>query len=508
MSGEIYSYVVDKINHIKTSQSIEDMDEVGLLYYLSIDAFFDAFYFPILSSHQKEYYGEVNTPLALADELASFLDVAQYAKCPPPTIADSGAGLGYITAVLAKKLHGFLTGNRENWISILKKITLVEINEENCDILRLFFGRHPTIVRGDYLNYLPSLDAQTNGEKYDVVIGNPPFNINGSIKVPTNNARSKKEDGRTIWREFVYHSLNYVVKDNGVLCYFMPSIWLKSDDNSGLFDYLLRENKLLKAKCYSNTGTNSLFKGHAQTHCGCFLIQKGGTTDDFDHYSHYLKAFSRCALSERGPVKSICVLDSTIERKIVTTLKMEFNTHGLEYTAVPFSKTSTPSNKLLISATQSDACQFKNIRTCVFSKGSDNKYGFPLLHYEYSDGECAFYGASKIVMPHGMYGMPMLDQKGEYGISRRDKYVILSENVRDMEHVAWFLSTPLAGFMFENYKYRMCFLEKAGFEWLADISLLAEHGFPYKDTEALYAWFKLTKDEIEYIRTFERKQLM
>lgn len=510
MTGDIYKCVLDKVKSIKKSNNITDVDEVGLLYYLSIDAFFDDFYFPILSSHQKEYYGEVNTPLILADELVAFLNLQQYTD-NLPAIADSGAGMGYISAVLVKRLFNVVnphshsqtqTDGRQRWISILKNITLIEINEDNCAILKLFFGRHATIVCGDYLNYFPSLDMNKNGEKYDIVIGNPPFNINGSIKVPTNSSRSKKEDGKTIWREFVYHSLNYVLKPGGLLCYFMPSLWLKSDDKSGLFNYILRENKLLRVKCYSNTESNSLFKGHAQTHCGCFLIKTGGITDEFEHYSHYLKQFSRCALSKRGTVKSICVLDSTIERKIINKLEEEFIHHGLEYKTLTFNKTSTLSKKILISPTQNDVCKFKNIQTCVFSKCSNSKYGNPILKYEYSDCGCAFYGDAKIILPHGMYGIPFIDKNGEYGISRRDKYVILSDSVQDMECVAWFLSTPLANFMFENYKYRMCFLEKAGFEWLCDISLLVEHGFPYKNIDAMYKWFNLTEDDIEYINRF------
>jgi hypothetical protein len=288
----------------------------------------------------------------------------------------------------------------------------------------------------------------------------------------------------------------------------MPNTWLKSDDKSGLFNFITRENKLLKLKCYDNTTTNSIFKGHAQTHCGCFLIEKGGKTTDFDHFSYYLNAFSRCSLLERGNVKSICVLDTIIERKIINKLKDVFERHNIDFTPLLFHKTSTLSKKISISTNYTDIFSFKNVYTCVFYKNHTKKYDMPYIKYEYSDLECPYYGKPKIILLHGMYGIPFIDKAGDYGISRRDKYVILSENVENMECVAWFLSSPIALFMFENYKYRMCFLEKAGFEWLVDVSLLMRHGFPYKDADLLFQWFEFNKNERDYIMKFERKQLI
>jgi hypothetical protein len=201
MACDPYSLFYTKINDIIEKRHIDNttIDELGLLYFLTIDEFFNTFYFPVLSLHQKEYYGEVNTPNLLADELLSFLDLTVNTTLNLPTFLDSGAGLGYISAVLVKTLFNIYNNNvaqpqpelikREHWLAILKHITLVEINTENIQLLKLFFGQHCTIFNGDYLNYFPSL--QETG-KYDIVIGNPPFNINGTIKVPTNNTKSKK----------------------------------------------------------------------------------------------------------------------------------------------------------------------------------------------------------------------------------------------------------------------------------------------------------------------------
>ena len=39
--------------------------------------------------------------------------------------------------------------------------------------------------------------------KFDIIIGNPPYNTNGTKKVPTNNTSAKKSDGQTIWCNIV-----------------------------------------------------------------------------------------------------------------------------------------------------------------------------------------------------------------------------------------------------------------------------------------------------------------
>jgi hypothetical protein len=73
--------------------------------------------------------------------------------------------------------------------------------------------------------------------------------------------------------------------------------------------------------------------------------------------------------------------------------------------------------------------------------------------------------------------------------------------------MVWFLKTPLVSFMFENYKYRMRFIEKASFEWLIDISLFINIGFPLYGIDNLYKWFDFDENEINYITQFEKLQL-
>ena len=99
-------------------------------------------------------------------------------------------------------------------------IYMIEINNEYINELYTIFGENCNIINDNFFNY--------NNMKFDIIIQNPPFNINNNIKVPTNKIKEKITDGRTIWREFIIHSLNNL-KNKGWMCFISPSIWMKRD---------------------------------------------------------------------------------------------------------------------------------------------------------------------------------------------------------------------------------------------------------------------------------------
>ena len=65
---------------------------------------------------------------------------------------------------------------RHNHI-ITKMMYMIEINPEHIPVLKTLFGEKANINCNNFL--------ETTGS-YDMIIGNPPFNCNGLVKVPTN----------------------------------------------------------------------------------------------------------------------------------------------------------------------------------------------------------------------------------------------------------------------------------------------------------------------------------
>ncbi len=91
----------------------------------------------------------------------------------------------------------------------------------------------------------------------------------GQIKVPTSNS-NKKNDGTIIWPDFIVKSISLLKPETGMLCVFIPSIWLKPDKKM-MYDYLL-QYKIEWLNCFTNTSTNQIFKGKAQTPSCFFFI--------------------------------------------------------------------------------------------------------------------------------------------------------------------------------------------------------------------------------------------
>ena len=104
-----------------------------------------------------------------------------------------------------------------------------------------------------------------------------------------------------------------------------------------------------------------------------------------------------------------------------------------------------------------------------------------------------------------MYGFPTIDKGGLYGISNRDKYVILRDDTEDLLKLQKFFSTKTALYLFESTRYRMKYLEKYIFELIPDITKL--NNFPEEINDYTIAtYFGLTNEEINAINSLHKKE--
>ncbi len=151
-----------------------------------------------------------------------------------------------------ESLQVFFPNKQERQQHILENmIYVIEINDEHVPFLQKNFKN---VIHQDYLTY--------QSIHFNVIFGNPPFNCNGLLKVPTNQILSKKQDGKAVWKDFVYHSLS-LLEPKGFLCLITPTLWMKPTKDkihNTLYSYAL-----LKVKCFTNTETNKCFENEAQT---------------------------------------------------------------------------------------------------------------------------------------------------------------------------------------------------------------------------------------------------
>lgn len=194
---------------------------------------------------QKEEKGEVFTPIELIEEMLSHLPKSVWSN-PDLKWLDPANGIGNFPVVVFYKLDEGLktwepTENKRRKHIIENMLYMLEIQSNNNRVARNIFKKlcdkcEPNILTTDSLK-ITAEQLTKNGfpYKYDVIIGNPPFNAGGILK-----------GGGTLWPLFVKKAFE-LVDNNGYICFVHPPGWRKfydseDRDNQGKLWYTIKEN--------------------------------------------------------------------------------------------------------------------------------------------------------------------------------------------------------------------------------------------------------------------------
>ena len=441
----------------------------------------------------KTTYGEVITPPEFARNMLLETLSSSLFKDPALKWLDIGAGRGCFGVALRRILNDTLAdaipdaAARDRHI-ITRMLHMVEINPDNVtDYLRPLFGLDANIHQADYLTWDPPPALH-----YDVVIGNPPFNCDGAIKVPTNSATDKRDDGRTVWPHFVRKTLALMRRceqgKSATMCILIPSIWMKPADKSGIFDELVTSEfgTVSRLRCFTSLESNRIFRsgGGAQTPC-CYFAY---THDRTNSNTKCIELRDNNADTGHTPYsvippRPIPLCGASIINKLLALMS---RTTGQQHVRVL--KTNMPGKGVTLSPGAAATAEHTHpcIHSCtiraICAVDDNDAKKLPQLSIRYSSHPCAYAGVPKLVLAHKMYGYPYLDLTGEYGISNRDSYVI--ELVRGPDGApdkAWaiqmmaYLSSPIALMVYDATRYRMQYLERYAFE------LLPMPPFPFSD---------------------------
>jgi hypothetical protein len=440
----------------------------------------------ISKKENKERYGEVFTNFSLIDKMLDLLPQELFEN-PKLKWLDPCAGTGYFMMKVYERLMKGLSTKKKALKKrhrhiITKQLYMIEVNDEHIPELFSIFGENANILMGNYLNY--------QNLEFDVIVGNPPFNIDGLIKVPTNKATTKKNDGKTIWGAFVSNSFDNL-KEGGYLSFITPSIWLKRDHK--MHDLIIKNSCDLKLGCFTNTETNHIFNGEAQTPTCYFSLKKcNQTKEQILIYNKHTKYFEELTLL---PNISIPLCYTSIIQKLLSWVD--------KVGCINIIKTSMrPGYKgLKTSANMNKQYPYMNIKTCTLNFMNNIQ---PQLQINYSNIRCSYYGVSKLVLAHKMYGFPYYDKNGVFGISNRDNYVIIHREENEFIKLQKFLSLRLALLVYETTRYRMKYLERYAFEFLPDITKIDD--FPEEITEETVAdFFQFNEMERLWIKNITKK---
>lgn len=219
-----------------------------------------------LSLDARNNYGIVYSPDPLVDKILDLIP-KHYYENPSLKWLDVGAGNGAFSQNLYNRLVTNLTKTFPNLETrkshiIKNMITMCEIYPPHIEKLSELFSQEANIITSDFLTL--ELNKDVKSFDFDFIIGNPPYNINGALKTPTNKSLKKNNDGKQIYVEFVKKSLT-LLNPGGHLALIIPCLWLKPD-KAGLYYALLHSNFVIeKLHCLNTSETQKAFLYKAQT---------------------------------------------------------------------------------------------------------------------------------------------------------------------------------------------------------------------------------------------------
>ena len=409
----------------------------------------------------KNNYGIVYTPNPLVDKILDLIP-KHYYENPHLKWLDVGAGNGAFSQNLYNRLVTHLTKTFPNLETrrshiIKNMITMCEIYPPHIEKLNQLFSRDANIISSDFL----TLELNKDVKSFDFIIGNPPYNINGALKTPTNKSLKNNNDGKQIYVDFVKKSLT-LLNPGGHLALIIPSLWLKPD-KAGLYYALLHSNFVIeKLHCLNTSETQKAFLYKAQTPT-CFFYghltkEKEAKQLTLAIYDKLNKCYSDYVLRANYPIPTNGI-------NIINKLLHYVDKVG--HLKV-YKSNSPPKNSLFY--TNANASPHPNIQTTKLCKKT------PLLIINYSNNLQHYANQPKLILAHKMYGFPYLDSSGVYGISARDNYILTSADysLNELIEIQAFLSTKIALFIFSTTNYRMRYLERYAFQYIPAITKLPD----------------------------------
>jgi len=338
---------------------------------------------------EKKENGEVFTPLYLVNEMLDQLDHAyteEHGKSiftePHLKWFDPAAGIGNFPFVVYQRLmNGLNIPDRRKHI-LEQMIYAAELNPKNVLMYKTIFDGDKYklhIYEGDSLK----MDLQ----RFDVVMGNPPYNANGNIAT-----------GNTIWQNFTKKCINEWF--NGYLLFVHPSGWRKPNTERGkfygLYNLMCIENQMLYLEIHG------LKDGQKTFNCGT-------------RYDWYL-------IEKKTPYKNTIILDEDGN-------KNEINLR--EWTWLPNSQ-FIKINKLLAKKDDERCPIIQSMsayepRKKWMSKTKDDVFQYPCIYstpkrgirYIYSEfNDKGHFGISKVIFGESGIYNPVIDMEGNYGMTQ------------------------------------------------------------------------------------------
>lgn len=209
-------------------------------------------YLPVRKS-EKDKYGEVFTPPELINEMFDQLPKEVWSN-PDLKWLDPANGVGNFPMIaferLNKGLEKKISDSKKRKEHIVKNMLyMVELNEKNVGVSQKIFGKDANIYCGSFLEdgWKKAFDV----EKFDVIMGNPPFQEERNTEDGTTAGRKRLYD------KFIKNSLILLAK-NGILGFITPSAWRGLGEGHALW-MEIRDKQVHFLHIYSKKSGQQMF---------------------------------------------------------------------------------------------------------------------------------------------------------------------------------------------------------------------------------------------------------
>ena len=339
---------------------------------------------------EKNKHGEVFTPTTLINEMLDKLPPSVWSN-PDLKWLDPANGIGNFPMVAYQKLMKGLASWEPNKDKRSKHIIenmlyMVEINPKNIKISKKIFGSKANICCADFLKDSEKCFKQFGIEKFDIIMGNPPFQKEQEGK------REGGYGGRTLWDKFIVKSIE-LLTFNGYLCFITPPGWRKPEHE--LYNLMTKDNQLLYLHIIGEKQGHQLFD--VSQRVDLYIIQKHSPTKD---------------------TEIIDELDNKIELDVT---KWAFLPNYDFENIKKIMTTEEEGIKIIY-----DRTIYGTDKTNMRSKQTE-KYKYPIVHSINQDGLVFWYtddktkghfGVPKVLLNFNRNQYPVNDYDGKYGMSQ------------------------------------------------------------------------------------------